>query len=430
MRDLAILLILASCVWISWRRPWLGVLALSVVGYLAPQGYAVDSMKSFPAFLVVFLGLLAGTSRAWWRGEIRPRLPQDWSLWLILVLWGWFIVTTYHAMAPFAAWPRLFEVSKSLVPLLFTLLLIDHRNKLYLLIMTIALAFALVTLKGAYWTLSHGFTDRIYGPPGSHFYDNNLFAIAVLTTLPLLYLCWHEARQRTLRHLFMLLMLLSVVAALSSWSRGALITLVVTLALLVLGARKKQMALILVLVGGVTAGLLLPEQWFTRMETTVAYQGEASAENRLAVWKTGYYSIFIRPFTGSGFEGWRFSNQSNLDWHNSYVEVLAEHGPIGLTLWLGVLAGAIYRLGRLSRLCAVTPHLSWVRPYSTSLRAALVAYACGGMFIGISYWDLYFHLVVITIVLGSLVRQELSMADFSLLGPVERQVVSRAGGLS
>ncbi len=416
MRDLAVLLILSSCVWISWHRPWLGVLALSVVGYLAPQGYAMDSMKSFPAFLVVFLGLLAGTSRAWWRGEIRPRLPQDWSLWLILVLWGWFVFTTYQAMAPFAAWPRLYEVSKSLVPLLFTLLLIDHRNKLYFLIMTIALAFALVTLKGAYWTLMNGFADRVYGPPGSHFHDNNLFAIAVIMTLPMLYLCWHEARQRALRHLFLLLMLLSVVAALSSWSRGALIALAVTLALLAMDAMKKRAVLLLVVLGILTAGLLLPEQWFTRMGTTVSYQGDASAENRLQVWKAGYYAASVRPVAGGGFEGWRFTNQSNLDWHNSYVEMLAEHGSVGLLLWLALLVGALYRLGRMIRSCAVIPHLRWARDYGSALRTALVAYACGSLFIGISYWDLYFHLIVLAIVLMQLVRQEQS-AGVSLDSP-------------
>ena len=41
----------------------------------------------------------------------------------------------------------------------------------------------------------------------------------------------------------------------------------------------------------------------------------------------------------------------------------------------------------------------WVVDYATALRTALVAYAVGALFVGISYWDLLYHLIAQAILL-------------------------------
>lgn len=407
MRDFALLLILGGFVWIAWWRPWLGVLGLTVLGYMSPHAYAVGFMKTFPVYLILFAALLAGFARGWWRGEMAPqRPPGDWRLWGLLAFWGWFVFTTYHSLAAFAAWPRLLEVSKSLLPLLFTLWLIDRREKLLYLLVAIALSFVLVGFKGAYWALMHGFSDRVYGPPGSHFFDNNLFAVAVIMCLPLLMLWLRETRRRAMRMAIMAMMGLCLLSALSSWSRGAMLTLLATLAMLIWDTRRKHVAVPLLLAGMALAALFLPEQWFSRMETTAAYQGERSAESRLEVWQTGFAYFLTRPLTGTGFDGWQHVTQGDLDWHNSYVEILVEQGAPGLVLWGGLLVGTLFSLTRLAKRGDQFPGAAWVGNYSRMLRASLIAYACGGLFLGISYWDLYFHLLVISVVLTELARRE------------------------
>jgi len=409
MRDFALLLILSCFVWIAWWRPWLGVLGLTVFGYMSPHAYAAGFMNSFPVYLTLFLALVAGFARGWWRGEVAPRRPPaDWRLGWLLALWAWFAFTTYHSLAGFAAWPRLLEVSKSLLPLLFTLWLIDRRDKLLLLFAVIALSFVLVSFKGAYWTLMTGFTDRIYGPPGGHFYDNNLFAVAVIMCLPMLVLWLRETRQQAMRLAIMAMMGLCLLAALSSWSRGALLTLMATTAMLTWDTKRKHVAIPLLLAGVACATLFLPEQWFARMETTISYQGERSAESRLEVWESGVAYVLTRPLTGTGFEGWQHVTQGDMDWHNSYVEVLVEHGPLGLILWAGLLLGTLFSLTRLALRGDQAPGAEWIGNYSRMLRASLVAYACGSLFLGISYWDLFFHLLVISVVLSDLARRELT----------------------
>ena len=44
-------------------------------------------------------------------------------------------------------------------------MLINTREKLYYLIITIAGSFGLIAVKGGIWAIMTGFSNRVYGPP-------------------------------------------------------------------------------------------------------------------------------------------------------------------------------------------------------------------------------------------------------------------------
>lgn len=400
MHDLAILCILTACVGIAFYRPWLGVLALAAFGYLHPQGSASGFMHGFPAYAVLFGGVSAATliSHQW-----RP-LPPDWRILGLLVLWAYFLLTTYNAQVQWAAWPRFEEVSKIFLSLGLPLLLIDTRRKLFFLVVATATSFALVTIKGGYWAVMTGFADRVYGPPDSQYYDNNLFAVAVIMNVPLLVLWLRETSDQGLRYALMAAIALSAAAALSSWSRGALITLSVTALVLLWHSKRKHLTIPLLVVGTALALVSLPEAWFDRMYTIASYEAEGSAQSRLHVWHVGIQHALTFPVTGVGFDGWHYAVVT-LDWHNSYVEMMAEHGFIAFGIWCVLLFGTIISLFRLSRTAARSPQLAWVRNYSQMLGASLVAYAAGSLFLGLSYWDIPYHLIVIAVLLTERARK-------------------------
>jgi putative inorganic carbon (hco3(-)) transporter len=400
VRDLAILCIVVACVGLAFYRPWLGVLALAVFGYMHPQGYASGFAHDVPAYKVLFVAVVAALllSRQW------RSPPLDWRVYALLALWAYFLFTTYHAKAQWAAWPRFGEVSKVFLSLGLTLLLIDTRQKLFFLIATIATSFALVTIKGGYWAVMTGFADRVYGPPGSQYYDNNLFAIAVIMNIPLLVLWLRETRSKPMRYALTAVVALSGAAALSSWSRGALITLAAT-TLVLLWYSKRRYLMAPVLVAAVALAFFsLPETWFERMRSIASYQQDLSAQGRLDVWRVGIKHALIFPVTGVGLDGWRYAVVT-MDWHNSYVEMMAEHGFIAFGLWCSLLFGTLVSLMRLARTAATRPDLAWAASYSQMLAASLVAYATGSMFLGLSYWDILYHLVVIAVLLSALARK-------------------------
>lgn len=400
MRDLGILAIVLASVALAFHRPWLGLLALTVFGYMHPQGYATGFMREFPAYKVLFAAVVIAllVRRSW-----RP-LPFDWRLIVLATLWAFFLFTTVEAMVPWAAWARFAEVSKIFLSLGLALLLIDTRRKLFLFIVTIATSFALVTIKGGYWAVMTGFSDRVYGPPGSQFSDNNLFAVAVIMTLPLLVVWLRETPNPWMRYGLMATIGLSGAAALSSWSRGAVVTLVVTGVVLLWHSRRKYATVPLVVAAIAIAWVSLPQGWFARMQEAIAYGQDPSAQGRLDVWRIGIKTALEFPLTGVGLDGWQYAVVT-MDWHSSYVEMMAEHGFVGFGLWCLLLFGTITSLFRLAYRIRATPELGWVRSYANMLAVSLIAYGAGSLFLGLSYWDFFYQLVVVAVLLGEMARK-------------------------
>jgi putative inorganic carbon (hco3(-)) transporter len=407
VRDLSLLVLLGALAGLAWWRPWLGVLGLAFLDVMHPQGYAAGFMREFPVFLLLFVVVVAATARDYWRGGTRPALFLDWRIPLLLLLWGWFAVTTSQALNPWAAWPKLIEIGKQLPPLLLVLLLIDNRQKLLALNLVMALSIAVVVLKGGYWAVTTGFHDRVYGPPGSQYADNNEFAVAVAMGIPLLALWYRQAASHGLRLALAGAIVLGFAAALSSWSRGGMLSVAAVAFLLVWHSRRKWLALPLLLAGVGLVYVAFPEQWLARMAGLGAGEIDASARSRLEVWRLGWAHAQAHPLFGGGFQGWVYLSLPTgwpLDWHSAYVEMAAEHGFVGLGLWLGLLLGSLLALTRLIWL-GRHRRQPWLADHAAMLRASLAAYAVGAAFLGIAYWQLLYLLLASAILLARCARE-------------------------
>lgn len=402
MKDISLLLILLGLAWSAWMRPWLGVLGLAVLSFMSPQGYAEGFMRGVPVYQYLFAWVCISTLFHVWRDKSWTLLPWrrllDWRLYGLLALWLWFGVTSYAAVAPWEAWPKYFHLLKILPPLLLTLLLIDTREKLHYLMVTIALSILLVALKGGYWAVISGFQDRVYGPPGSAYGDNNEFAVAVAMAIPFMVLWLREARDRGLRIVLLLGIALAYAAAVSSWSRGGMLALGCMTLFLVWHSRRKWLAIPLLLGLGGLLFVQLPDTWFARMESVATYQADRSALERLDAWDVGLDFAATHPLTGGGFNAWpvlTLRTAGGRDWHSAYVEMLTEHGYVGLALWGALL---------LATMVSATWRTRGVKQAGDGamVQASLAAYLVGGFTLGIAYWELPYHLVVIAALLNGL----------------------------
>lgn len=406
MRDISILMILATLALMAWREPWIGMLGLVFVGVMHPQGYAMDFMRSSPAYLAVLIVVAFSAGWQLFRQRAWPRLYWDWRLGVMGLLWVWFVLSTYFAINPLPAREKLFEVTKLLPPLVLVLLLIDKQEKLRWLLLTIALSIAAVILKGGYWAVITGFQDRVYGPPGSQYGGNNEFAVATTMAIPLLVLWYRSLSNIWLRWVLVALISLGFASALSSWSRGGLLSLGAVALLLVWHSRRKWLAVPLLMAGVALAFMGLPETWFARMATLGAPALEGSAASRLEIWRIGWDYALRHPWFGSGFESWILFTPADAEfraWHSAYVQMAAEHGLVGLGLWGLLLGGTLSNLSRLigqGRRHAMPGLVD----QAASLRTALVAYIVGAAFLSIAYWELLFLLVTAAIVLQHTAR--------------------------
>jgi probable O-glycosylation ligase (exosortase A-associated) len=413
MRDLALLFILLTMAWLIWSRPWLGVLVLAVLSYMHPHGYATGFMRDVPVYLYMFGWVsLCALYRAW-RDRAWTTLPwqrlRDWRMLGLLGLWAWFGVTSHYSVAPWESWDKYREVLKILPPFLLTLWLIDTREKLHYLVVAIALSFLLVALKGGYWAVLSGFHDRVYGPPGSPYADNNGFAVAVAMAIPLLVLWLRATRDRGLRIALLAGIALAYASVVSSWSRGGMLTLGVMTLMLVWHSKRKLLAVPLLVALLAMLFVQLPEQWFNRMESVSSYQDDQSAQGRLQAWRVGLDFAAKHPLTGGGFNAWpalTLNSAGGLDWHSAYIKILAEHGYVGLIGWATLLSATL-----LSLTWGARRRPAWLNDYGAMLQASLLAYLIGGITLGIAYWELPYHLVVLAILVNGFASEHRPMPD-------------------
>ena len=401
MRDIAVLIFLIACIGGAIYRPWFGVLALAVFSYLNPHAYAWGAVRSLPAFQ--FLFLVVATSALFTKD--RQALPKDWRIPVFFLLWCYFFITTTQAYVPQFAWPKLWFVSKVFIPLIFTLILINTREKLFYLIITIAASIGIVAVKGGIFAIMSGFSYRVYGPPATQFNENNAFAIAVLIAIPMLLLWSRETTSKNIRLGIYSAIPLMFASALSSWSRGAFLTMGVLAFLLIWHSKRKYLVIPLFIFGASLAIDYLPEEWFGRMDTIQTYEEDKSASGRLEVWRDGWNHTLEHPLLGAGFEGWLIVSMR--DWHSAPVEIFSEHGFIAFGMWASLIIGTLLSLSSLPMQVKDIPGMEWVGNYCYMLRLSLVAYCVGTLFLGLSYWDILYHLIFISVLVKQFALKEL-----------------------
>jgi len=419
MRDIAVMLILAGCIVAAFKRPWLGVLGLAFFTYANPHRYAWGFATSFPVYLILFIAVVAAFVLS---GMKRQPLPKDWRIPTFFILWFYFFLTTLDAASPHAAWPKLIETSKVYLPFLLMLWLIDTREKLFWLIGVIACSIGLIAVKGGVFAIATGFSYRVWGPSGTQFYGNNEFALATLIAVPMLILLMREVTDRRLKYGFMAAIPLCIASAVSSHSRGAFLTLGVLALLLLWHSKRKWLIIPAMFLGAYVLVASLPDKWFERMETIEHYQEDQSAMSRIEAWTDGINYALNNPVTGAGFDGWR--HVTRRDWHSAYVESLAEHGFPGFLLWASLLYGSILSLTRLGRKVRNIPELAWARNYSYMLRASLIAYAVGSLFLGLTYWSLLYHIIFIAVLTKKFALEEL--AEYQAGHPSDTELSERS----
>jgi putative inorganic carbon (HCO3(-)) transporter len=409
MRDITLLIMLLTLAWMAWRKPWTGVIGLALLGAMHPQSYGGEWAARLPVYKVLFVVTCLAAALEFRRLRQWPTLSFDWRLVVLGLLFADFTLTTWYAILPDTARGRLIEVSMLLPPLLLALILLDTRQKLFAAVVATAAGVALVALKGGWWAIITGFSDRVYGPPTSQIGGNNEFAVALAMTIPLLVFWRRQVADRILRATLVGAIGLCYVAALTSWSRGGLLALVAMSVLLVWHSRHKMLALVLLAAGVALTLGVMSEKWQDRMESIATYQSDQSFQGRLDSWETGLAYVKHDPWTGSGFDGWRYltaspkgkNGLSQRDWHSAYVEMLAEHGVPGFALWTLLLAGTLVELTRLAERGRRTGD-PWLADSGAMLRAAIVAYLVGGLTLGIATWELLFQLLTYALVAKAL----------------------------
>jgi probable O-glycosylation ligase (exosortase A-associated) len=207
-------------------------------------------------------------------------------------------------------------------------------------------------------------------------------------------------------------MFLSVVAAIGSYSRGALIAILATALFFWLKSRGKIATALFIVLAVVVIAPFMPQTWYDRMATIENYQEDNSALGRINAWWFALNLAKARPLTGGGFETFQpelFAAYAPEPWryhdvHSIYFEMLGEHGFVGLGLFLLLALFTWLKASQVARQCGHQAELKPIADLVRMVQASLVAYATGGAFLGLAYFDLFYHLVAMVVIASVVVR--------------------------
>ena len=432
MRDLFITLAVFGSMPFILRRPYIGILMWAWLSYMNPHRLAWGFATEFPFAEVIALATLTGMLFS----KEPKNIPWTRESILLVLLILWMVLTTFFAIHSQLAWEKMEKVAKIQLMTFATLMLIQSRYRLHLLVWVIALSIAFFGIKGGIFTITHGGAYQVRGPWGSFIAGNNEIGLAIIMVIPLLRYLQLTSRKIWLRHGFAVSMWLCALAAIGTHSRGALVAGVVTGILFWFKSRKKFGATILLVFAVISVIFIMPQEWRDRMHTIENYQQDASALGRINAWKFAFNLAKARPLVGGGFE----SFQEDLfaiyapdpegvhDAHSIYFKMLAEHGFIGLGLFL-LLGLFTWRTGtRIKKLAKNIAELQWAQDLASMLQVSLISYAIGGIFLGLSYFDLAYALVALMVLCKSIVERHLAeqpIAEVSVSTP--KTVLTRRG---
>lgn len=405
MRDIALAIFVFGMLPFVLKRPHWGVYMSAWLGYMNPHRLCYTFMFTMPVVQIVAITTMIGM----YFSKEKYRMVWGREIIVLLILLAWMVVTTTQAIYEALAWEQFIKVLKIQILTLMTLLVLTSRDRVHTLVWIIVLSIGFFGVKGGIFTIMHGGVHRVMGPDGSFIAGNNEIALAISMTIPLMrYLQLQETRLLVKLGLGAA-MFLSAIAAIGSQSRGAMVAMVLMGTMLWLKSRNKLMITLLMAasVGAIVS--IMPQAWYDRMHTIQTHESDRSAQGRINAWWTAY-NVAKDRVTGGGFEMFRYHVFKQYapdptkvhDVHSVYFEMLGEHGFIGLALFLTLLGLTWLKCGSIIRRCKKDPEHKWAADLAAMIQVSMVGYGSAGAFLGLAYFDYIYHLVAITVVLGSL----------------------------
>ncbi len=436
MRDVFVTAIVFGALLLVFKHPHYGIYLWSWLSYMNPHkltwGFAINLPFAFMTAIVTLTVYLLSKE--------PKRMPWTPETVLLLIFLGWMTFTTYFALYPQLAWEQWEKVLKIQIMTLLTAMLITDRKRLEGLVWVIALSLAFYGVKGGIFTILHGGVYHVRGPTSTFIAGNNELGLAMIMTVPLLRYLHLQAQTKLIRYGLVAAMVLTGLAAIGTQSRGALLAAAAMGSLLWLKSRNKATTAFYIIAAVGLIAVIMPQQYWDRINTIQTYEQDASAMGRINAWHTAF-NLAKDRITGGGFEAFQeptfkvyAPDPEDLHTaHSIYFQVMGDHGFIGLALFV-VIGLIAWRTGSSIILeCQKIPDRKWAADLSAMTQVSMVGYATGGAFLGLAYFDYYYHLVIILVLTYQIAvkntwatLEQRKLADPDATRPMPQRILAHA----
>jgi probable O-glycosylation ligase (exosortase A-associated) len=437
MRDIAVTLLVFGSLPFILKRPWIGILVWTWLGFMNPHRLAWGFSVTFPFAMIVALTTMV----AMLMSKEEKKIPWTREVSVLTLFWAWTLVTTLNAMFPQFAWDQWIKVSKILLMILVATMLINSPYRLKALVWVIALSLGFYGVKGGIFTATTGGGYQVRGPLGSFIGGNNEIGLALAMTTPLLYFLSRQTERTYVRLGLLAALGLTALAALGTQSRGAMLGMVAMTAFLWFKSRGKVITGILIVLCIAVVLPLMPQQWWDRMATINSYQQDQSAQGRINAWGMAF-NLASHRLTGGGFESFQeitfelYAPDPALtaDSHSIYFQVLGHHGFIGLALFLMLIVFTWLTASSIIRAARRNKETVWLSDLMAMTQVSLIAYLTAGAFLGLAYFDFFYNLVLFVVAAKVILAKHVagvssaSVALSTAARAAEPQASTRASG--
>lgn len=420
MRDIVVFVFFAVALVFAFRSPILGLLLYYCFSVLAPHRFTWSYAYNFPFPMIAALVTMA-TSVIYYR---QLRFPKIMEVYLFFIFWFFITITTVFSIYPSNAWAEWKEVSKIFLMTFFILLIVNTRKKLVFFILAIISFVGFLGVKGAIFGIVTRGRYLVWGPPDSYLADNNFVGVALVMIIPLCFLLAKSFKKKWINYALIIIGISSIISCVLTYSRGALVGLLGMGVFFIFSTRYKLYAALFAVLVIIVGFHFLPEQWFQRMASIKTYQMDESARQRINSWKFSYNLAKARPL-GGGFDCYtplqylKYAPDPYLNLrtrpdgtvyahtaHSIYFEVLAEHGFLGLVIYLATIGFLLISLQRIQLYYRNKSQKIWISTFARGLFVSIIGYLISAAFVSRAYFEVFWIIFALAICLKHIVYVE------------------------
>jgi probable O-glycosylation ligase (exosortase A-associated) len=394
LRDLVLTAAFLTCIWLTFRNPFAGILAWTWLAIMQPHR---ESYGFFSSTLRFNLTIAVITILAWSFSKERKLPAVDATLVTVLLFFLWMTFNCIFAVDPGSSWPLWDSTWRILALGVLVGAVTSNKIRIHALMWIIALSLGYYGTKGGLLTLMTGGAKTITGPVDTLIGDNNQLALALLMILPLLYYLRRHSANRLVRIGLTVIGLLTCLSVIGSYSRGAYLALGALCILGWLRARNKFTYPLLVALVLVPILKFMPQAFYDRANTLLAADQDHDMLARIQAWKVSYYYARDHFPLGAGFAGagtpqvyhTYFPGEASRAAHSIYFQVLGDHGFVGLALFLTIMVLALVNTYRIRKATKRRPEFAWAYDLATAIQLGILVYCVGGAALSMAYDDVF-----------------------------------------
>ena len=356
------------------------------------------------------------------RVEALPpgKRPFTWAHGALFLFGVWILVSYQTALDQEVAWPWVVEYLKMFLMFFVSALLIRTVHHVWVLMLLAAIALGYVAYEVNFAYLASGYMGIYFNGYGG--LDNNGAGLMLAMGVPLC-LFIYLATTRWWRWVFAALIPVLLHAVLLTFSRGAMVALLVTSPLLFLRGKHRRQLLLSAIVVAIAIPSMAGKEVRREFFSVEGYEEERSAQQRFDSWRAAYLISRDHPVFGVGVRnsslistGYGADRQGRVI-HSQFLQVLADNGYPGLLLYVtaGVLVmGSLRRVRRWAR-HDLSEDGRCAYAIACGVEASLAVFCVGGLFLSLEFFELPYLLLL----LGAQLPLVLDMK------PVAKPVVAR-----